>query len=380
MAAHVAFVSPYLYPILARSKEIPIVGGGEVQQAILARELTRMGYRVSVLTGDFGQADLVELDGIRVHRLQSTKGRLIRGARYFLGLLDIYRKLKEVAPDVVYNRIAGPAAAPSALYAKLHAKKFVFASASDKEFEAPTIRHFFARNYLFFRFGLRLADEVIVQNLTQQSMLSKLSPALQPWIIPNCHQELQSLPASLGGPVIWVGMIRRPKRPEVFLELARREPSRQFIMIGGPEISALGSAQLGNDNYYLEIAAQAVTVPNIQFRGFVPYSEIGRYFDGAACLVNTSDFEGFPNTFLQSWSRGVPTLSFVDPRIDTSQAAGTIVCNDVDDMSARLRSVLGDAQAWGIESARSRQHFDRYHTAAAVMRMYSEVFTDSGKC
>jgi glycosyltransferase involved in cell wall biosynthesis len=76
-------------------------------------------------------------------------------------------------------------------------------------------------------------------------------------------------------------------------------------MIGGP----------GDDPAYHDaVAERARSVPNVTHLGFVPPNEIGRYYARAFAYVNTSDLEGFPNTYLHSWARGVPTLTVeIDP-------------------------------------------------------------------
>jgi hypothetical protein len=107
--------------------------------------------------------------------------------------------------------------------------------------------------------------------------------------------------------------------------------------------------------------------------GHVPFHEVGAWFDRAAVVVNTSDYEGLPNTFVQAWLRGAPTLSFVRPESAPGRT-GTIACADVGQMAQRLRALLDDASAWQVASATCRVHFEAHHTMDAAVRRYLEVF------
>ena len=40
--------------------------------------------------------------------------------------------------------------------------------------------------------------------------------------------------ANVKGPVLWAGGLRDVKRPDLFIELARRFPQREFVIVGGP--------------------------------------------------------------------------------------------------------------------------------------------------
>jgi glycosyltransferase involved in cell wall biosynthesis len=76
-------------------------------------------------------------------------------------------------------------------------------------------------------------------------------------------------------------------------------------MIGGPVPGA--------KEYYNEVKQKSLAIPNLEFLGAVPYGEVNQYFSRAKVFVNTSEIEGFPNSFLQAWIRGVPVVSFFDP-------------------------------------------------------------------
>lgn len=365
---HVCFVSMGLYPILTRSTVIELAGGGELQQAVLARSLRADGFPVSVLTADHGQPELVDSEGIEIHRVAAPARRGIKGLRFMYPLTtDVVKGLARINPDIVYFRVAGFRAAAAAWYARTRGKRFVYACASDREFQDRSVSKLPRRDELMFRFALRLADGVFVQNVRQQQLLAQHfgRPSA---LVPNCYVEDGARRATPGGTVLWVGTFKPVKRPELFIELARQMPSLRFVMVGG--------ADHPNDPdgaYFERMRAAAAGVSNLQFVGYVPSIEVGSYFDAASEFVNTSDSEGFPNTFLQAWIRGVPTLSFVRPELSPGKT-GTIACNDLADMAARLQHLAGDPAAWQQASDDCLAHFSQVHSVATVLEKYRSLF------
>jgi hypothetical protein len=109
----------------------------------------------------------------------------------------------------------------------------------------------------------------------------------------------------------------------------------------------------------------------VEFVGHVPFRDVGKHFDHASALVNTSPTEGFPNTFLQAWIRGVPTLSFVKPEV-TAGESGTIACRDIDELASRIGSLTG--ARWEQASAACKAHFGRVHSVEAALAGYRELF------
>jgi Glycosyl transferases group 1 len=267
----------------------------------------------------------------------------------------------------VYFRVAGFRAAPAAWYARTAGKAFVYACAHDAELSSQGHNTPNRRDAFLFRQALKSADAVLVQNVLQRQLLND-NFGKDGLILANCYVEPGAGMAASGGHVLWVGTVKPGKFPESFIELARRHPSRQFRMVGGANHQdPTGQA------YFERIRADAAAVPNLDFVGHVPFHNVGKHFDNASLLVNTSAAEGFPNTFLQAWIRGVPTVSFVRPEVTAGQT-GTIACADLEEMVSRVGSLTCGGEAWAAASAACRHHFGRVHGVESALQGYRDLF------
>jgi glycosyltransferase involved in cell wall biosynthesis len=110
---------------------------------------------------------------------------------------------------------------------------------------------------------------------------------------------------------LWVANFKRWKRPELFVDLAASLGDLEgvrFVMVGA---EAGGS---GSRDWNAAVTQRLRSLPNVQYLGSQPQSQINRLLAGAHIFVNTSVSEGFPNTFIQAWMRAVPVVSLsVDP-------------------------------------------------------------------
>jgi glycosyltransferase involved in cell wall biosynthesis len=62
------------------------------------------------------------------------------------------------------------------------------------------------------------------------------------------------------------------------------------------------------------LLAEIATQRNITYLGELSIERVNEEIAQSDIFVNTSSEEGFPNTFIQAWMRGVPVVScFVDP-------------------------------------------------------------------
>ena len=364
---HICFVAMNIYPTLTGATHVETAGGAEVQQTVLARALVADGFRVSVLTADHGQPDVVECDGVQIHRVPEPGTRGLKGLRFIHPhMTDVVAGLRRIDPDVVYFRVAGFRAAAAAWYARSARKPFVYACASDLELLPAAKEPATRRDAFLFRLALRAADGVLVQNVRQKRLV-KENFGKDGVVLANCYVEPEAGTGDPDGHVLWVGSIKPLKGPEVFVDLARRHPSLRFRMVGGAN-----RQDPEGEAYFQHIKSLAGAVPNLEFVGYVPFRDVGRQFDNASALVNTSPAEGFPNTFLQAWIRGIPTLSFVRPEVVPGET-GTIACDDVGELASRLAE-LGSADAWRAASKACKAYFDRVHGVDSALIGYRSLF------
>ena len=300
---HICFVAPNIYPVLSDDFSHQIVGGAELQQAAIARGLVERGYRVSVVCLDFGQGAIVKIDGIEIHKTIRPDAGLPIIRFLYPKLTSIWSRLREVNADIYYVRTASMLTGVVAKFAKRYDKKSIFAGADNRDFLIGKSRIRFWRDRLMHEWGIRNVDKLIAQNKEQIDACYS-----------NYHRNAVEIANGLVPPkeksnkrrekILWVSTIRELKRPDRLIRMAKLLPHREFIMVGGCDKFEAA--------LFDRVKAEADMEPNIEFVGFVPLPDVERYFDLAWILVNTSDSEGFPNTFLQAWARAIPTVSFVD--------------------------------------------------------------------
>jgi len=365
----ICFLALNAYPTIAGTPEAR-VGGAEVQQLILARYLVKQGHEVFFVTRDHGQPEAVVIDGITVLRSFRSHAGLPYVRFFHPRWTAIWKALLRADADVFYQRCAGMETGLLAMFCSRYRKKFVFASASDADFD---IRHPMIptwRDRLLFGYGLRRAAAIIAQTETQRALLRN-NYALDAQVIPNCWEERPStIPrGTRQGYVLWVSTLRTWKRPELFVELARSLPEVRFVMAGGPA--------LGKEDLYEEIANASRSLKNLSFEGFVPFGKIDSLYENAALLVNTSlPIEGFPNTFLQAWSHGIPVVSFFDPdgvikRRQLGIAADTFVS-----MRDSVISLTHDSGLYEKCQKNVLEYFAGHHHVSIIGPRYENVFSD----
>jgi glycosyltransferase involved in cell wall biosynthesis len=370
-------VAPDVWPVLTGDKNTQSVGGAEVQQTLLAKGFARRGYPVSIISRDFGQPDQVTVENIRVVKGASYSGRLPIVRFFHPRLTGLWAALKAVNAQIYYQRTPGAATGVTGLFAKRYGRRFVYAAACDLDLAANETARLFQRgagwrDLQLYRLGLKLADAIVAQHPRQvadcEYWYGKAAT-----LVPSCYDAPADRCASADGDVLWVSILRPGKRPELFLELARRLPYRRFRMVGGP------STEAGGDAFFAHIRESAAAIPNLEFVGFVPFADIDAQFNSARVFVNTSDYEGFPNTFLQSWSRAIPTVSFCNTGSTMNGEPVVNVATDLDEMTTMVEKLMQDDRHWSATGRRARRCYEQCHTPDAAMNVYERLVATQWK-
>jgi glycosyltransferase involved in cell wall biosynthesis len=263
---------------------------------------------------------------------------------------------------------AGPLLGQVTLFTQLYGGKVIFATASDSDCDPAALLIRYWRDKRAYHYGLRHADLVLAQTPEQQSALLK-----------NFRRDSRVVPplTDVGGRrpsfaeregVLWVANMRPLKRPALLLEAARRLPQLTFHIIGGPVPGA--------ENFYAAVREEALQVANVRFHGAVPYHGIGEFFERCRVFVGTSEIEGFPNTYLQAWSRGAPVAAFLDPEQLIARNGMGRAVSTISELCEAIVTLHDDAHAWETASQRCREYMDNRFNPAKVIAPYIEAVAE----
>lgn len=360
----VCFVAPNNYALLAQRPDLHKIGGAEVQRALIARELQRRGHAVSFVVWDHGQPDGVEHDGVRVFKMCPPEAGWPVLRFVHPRWTSLRAAMDRADADVYYMRTAGAETGQVAHWCRQRRRGFVLAIANDPECDWRLGGKKALRERWLYYYGLRRAGQIIAQTTAQQESL-RTHFGIESTLIRSCAPDPLDGGGALATPdrlqhshVLWAGRFSRQKRLAWVVPIAQRCPQVHFDVVGS------GSLDLP------EVAAAVrdlQALPNVTLHGFVPHAQMGALHDRAALLLSTSAWEGYPNVFLEAWSRGVPTVSTLDPD-------GVVEGNDlgriapsVESLATCLSGLLTDRSAWARCSRACRSFFLQHHTVTATV-------------
>ncbi|SMP54853.1 glycosyltransferase family 4 protein [Anoxynatronum buryatiense] len=339
----IAFLSANAYPLFNPDAP-PAFGGAEVDQYNLAVYLAQQpDFSVIFYVGDFGQPDEPEFrDGVRLEKIRyfgwhqkTPKQKLVFYSR-------LWRTLWRSPAQVMLTEMANDMVGWAALFFKVFRNKYMIhrlASDNDTAFTSPSAAGG-RRTYHLYRLGLYRADEVLTQTVQQQRLL-KERMQVESRVVPNGFPAGEAINFQEKKDILWVGRCIALKRPRLFLQLAQQLPHLSFKMIMPPPSPMEPPAFLAQA---AEMTSLAKSLPNLTFLPSVPFREIQAHYNSARALVNTSEYEGFPNSFVQACLGGAPIASLkVDPDgVITRHGLGICCHDDMQQMEDFLRRLDDD--------------------------------------
>lgn len=314
------------------SQSTRVSGGAELQAALMAAELALRGHEVIVLGGDEGQPREQLLQGVRARK----SGRFHTG-----GMIDtvralptVFNNIREERPDFTF--IYGWTTWTFFLLwpAFLRYTRAGFVCMLDTEVNGEFRRAHPLRGALF-EYGVRHASVrfAITQYQAECFARQGLDCTLyRPLLLPR--------PEPLTGrkeiDLLWIARCHPIKRPHLFLDLAERLPDARCLMVSPNE----------NAELFRTVEARARRLPNVEFRERVPYHQVQALYDRARIFVNTSTWEGFANSFVQSGQGEAAILSLA---VDTDHLlehfnAGWCARDNFEAFVARARQLLAEPE------------------------------------
>jgi glycosyltransferase involved in cell wall biosynthesis len=343
---NICFVMFACYPLFNKNiKET--FGGSEVELYNLAVHLSkRDDVNIDFIVGDYGQTDVEMHGGIRLRKsrymnldkYRSFKHKILR---YFYFLKILFFQDSQIFITKTASEVLG---CMVLLLRFLRGKKVVFRLGSDKDVSADYWKSYGKRFYYLYRFGLKNCSLVYTQSINQSGML-KESENVSGYVVKNVYCLRTGGHSMDKGYILWVSRCEPLKRPLMCIELARMLPKERFVMIMPHARKADDKLDREIDVIMSQARRACVKLPNFTHIEYVQYDEIQYFYNEAKLFVNTSEYEGFPNSFIQACmgKSGIISLRVNPDKFITRYRLG-FCCDDSIEKAAEIIGSLGSEQ------------------------------------
>ncbi|HOK65958.1 MAG TPA: glycosyltransferase family 4 protein [Anaerohalosphaeraceae bacterium] len=351
----VCFVCPKAYGLFDPSVKT-YYGGAEVDLYMLATELAKdPAFSVSFICADYGQPDEQVRENVRLLRGPDFRKNAACSA------VRLWRAMKKADARFYLMKTASPGVPLVYAFCRSHGRKFLYRTAHRYECDGTYRAQHPVLGRLFVR-ALRRAAAVFAQN-EEDSRLLQQTAGVESVVIANGHR-LAEPGREERTSVLWVGRSADFKYPERFLRLAEQFPQERFVMV---------CRQAAGDREYDALRKEAESVPNLRFFPDVDFFELGRFFAAAKVFVNTSDAEGFPNTFIQAAAAGTAILSWqVNPDQFLTKYQCGLSCGGTMERLVQGLGFLLDRQRYLEIGQNGLRYVRECHDIAVLVQRYKE--------
>lgn len=373
----ICFVAPHAYPLFNKQVKA-FFGGAEVRAWLLANGLAGCDDNdICFVVFDHGQRQREDYNGVRVYKLSvPLVDRLRNRVKVLLGFgrsmrTSGIRTAGEALREdrwTIYDRIdadaycgfgVGDFTAELADFCKYRKKRFVLFSTSDYDFSEAYYSGSKEKNMYGSTGELccrAIADAslIVTQTSTQKALLKERF-GRDSVVIPSPVELENRVPSPCKTEgrktTLWIGKSDRVKSPHFLVKLATSFPDVRFIMV-------LNRSQA---DVFDQIARECPT--NMEIIERIPFHDTEALFAKAHVLINTSLFEGFPNTFLTAGKYGIPILSLqVDPdQFIEKHGCGIVAHGDPDALSKGLQRLVSDHELWMEYSSNITRYVKEHH-------------------
>ena len=355
----ICFVSLPSYGYYNTSKFSKAGGGGAKRQIYLLSKVISQHCKTGVVVGDYGQPTYEKREGIHLYRAYRPNE-----TNNFTAFYTLFQAMRRADSDIYIYRGNPRKAAFVGLIASVLGKKWVYHVAND----ADLGKHYNNNPrwiQLLFKQQLRKAHTVITQTRKQQQQLQQRF-GVPSTVIPNGYPIAERKNESSREYILWVGRLEKEqKRPHLLLDCAEQLPNITFRIIGVSDESG----------YATQVTERGKELNNVDFIGAVPPDEIHQHYWNATALVNTSRYEGFPNTFLEAWRYGIPVLSLsVDPGryLGDNQYSGYME-DSMSKLTSEIQRLQTDHKDWEAISQSLQQYFEKNYSIGEIGEKWAKA-------
>ncbi len=319
----------------------------------------------------------LKANGYRIVQVGSSDG--VGRFGFWLDAAPLYRALRRIAPDVIYQRVACGYTGIAAHYARVSGARLVWHVAHDSDVmprSEPTdarnpIKRVFEKRCV--EYGIRHAHRIVVQTERQAQLLNENFGRKADALIRNFHpQPRESVEKPEPLTVVWIANIKRWKQPEAFIRLAQHLSdikNVRFVMVGALD----GEGRTWQN----DLSHRLANTPNLDYVGPKNQASVNALLARAHVFVNTSLAEGYPNTFIQAWLREVPVISLTaNPDGILDREGIGVHAGTEERLSQAVRMLLDDRVLRDEYGKRARRYAMRQHSESNALQLARLIDSD----